>query len=217
MVDRRVAFLTEYQDRAYAARYAIRVQRVREAEAAACLPGETRLTEAVARSLFKLMAYKDEYEVARLYTETDFLERISDNFEGPYELHFHLAPPLLGDRDLETGHLRKRSFGPWMLPVFRTLAKLRRLRGTRFDIFGRSEERRLERQLIGDYETRVDEILVRLSPGNHAIAVEIAALPLEIRGFGHVKQASFAQVREKEAALLTRFRSAPSPHALAAE
>jgi indolepyruvate ferredoxin oxidoreductase len=216
LVDRRGAFLTKYQDRAYAARYAIRVWRVREAEAA-CLPGETRLTEAVARSLFKLMAYKDEYEVARLYTETDFLKRITESFEGPYELHFHLAPPLLGDRDLETGHLRKRSFGPWMLPVFRTLAKLRRLRGTRFDIFGRSEERRLERRLIGDYEAVVDEILVRLSPANHPLAVEIAALPLEIRGFGHVKQASFAQVRQKEAALLTRLRSVPASHALAAE
>ena len=216
LVDRRIAFLTEYQDGAYAARYAARIRRVREAEAV-CMPGETRLTEAVARSLFKLMAYKDEYEVARLYTETDFLRRISDSFEGPYELHFHLAPPLLGDRDPETGHLRKRSFGPWMLPLFRVLAKLRRLRGTHFDIFGRSEERRLERRLISEYEMLVEEILARLSPANHAVASEIAALPLEIRGFGHIKEASLAQVTKREAELLARLRSAPSPHALAAE
>jgi len=104
-----------------------------------------------------------------------------------------------------------------MLPVFRVLARLRRLRGTPFDIFGRSEERRLERRLIGEYEAIIDEILARLSPGNHAVAVELATLPLEIRGFGHVKEASLAAVKVREAALLTRFRSAPSPDALAAE
>ena len=168
MIERRVAFLTEYQNAAYAARYAARVERVREAEAACCR-ARPALTEAVARALFKLMAYKDEYEVARLYTETDFLKRVADQFEGPYELHFHLAPPLLADRDPETGHLRKRSYGPWMLSVFRILAKLRRLRGTPFDIFGRSEERRTERRLIGEYEAVLDEILSRLSPANHAV------------------------------------------------
>jgi indolepyruvate ferredoxin oxidoreductase len=216
LVDRRIAFLTEYQNGAYAARYAARIRHVRAAEAV-CLPGETRLTEAVARSLFKLMAYKDEYEVARLYTETDFLRRISDSFEGPYELHFHLAPPLLGDRDPETGHLRKRSFGPWMLPLFRVLAKLRYLRGTHFDIFGHSEERRLERRLISEYEALVEEILARLSPANHAVAAEIAALPLEIRGFGHVKEANLSRAKDKEAGLLSRLRSASSPQAIAAE
>ncbi len=216
VVDRRIAFLTDYQDAAYAARYAERVRRVREAEAV-CLPGETGLTQSVARSLFKLMAYKDEYEVARLYTETDFLKRIAERFEGPYEINFHLAPPLLGDRDPETGHLRKRSFGPWMLRVFRILARLRHLRGTPFDIFGRSEERRLERRLISEYEAVIDEIRARLLPANHAVAVELAALPLEIRGFGHVKEANLAGAKTKEAVLLTRLRSAPSPHALAAE
>ena len=216
VIERRIAFLRDYQDAAYAARYTAWVRRVREAEAA-CLPGATELTRSVARSLFKLMAYKDEYEVARLYTETDFLKRIAERFEGPYRINFHLAPPLLGDRDPETGHLRKRSFGPWMLPVFRILSRLRRLRGTPFDIFGRSEERRLERRLIGDYETVLDEILLRLSPANHAVAVELASLPLEIRGFGHVKQANLTQVKAREAALLTHFRSGQSPHALAAE
>ena len=144
-IERRVAFLTEYQNAAYASRYTALVRRVREAEAAG-VAGRTGLTRAVATALFKLMAYKDEYEVARLYTETDFLKRVADRFEGPYELHFHLAPPILGDRAPQTGHLRKRSFGPWMLSVFRLLAKLRRLRGTSLDIFGRSEERKAERR-----------------------------------------------------------------------
>jgi indolepyruvate ferredoxin oxidoreductase len=162
------------------------------------------------------MAYKDEYEVARLYTETEFLRRIADRFEGPYKLNFHLAPPLLGDRDPETGHLRKRSFGPWMLSVFRVLARLRHLRGTPFDMFGRSEERRLERRLIGEYEELIDEILARLSPANHQLAIELASLPVEIRGFGHVKLANLAQVKAREEALLARFRSEPL-RALAAE
>jgi indolepyruvate ferredoxin oxidoreductase len=216
MIERRITFLRDYQDAAYAARYAGRVGRVRDVETT-CLPGQTDLAQSVARSLFKLMAYKDEYEVARLYTETDFLKRVADRFEGPYEINFHLAPPLLGDRDPETGHLRKRSFGPWMLSVFRVLARLRRLRGTPFDIFGRSQERRTEQRLIGAYLAVVDEILARLSPANHAAAVELAALPLEIRGFGHVKQESLDRVKAKEEALLTRIRSAPSAHALAAD
>jgi indolepyruvate ferredoxin oxidoreductase len=216
MIERRVAFLTDYQDSTYAARYAATVRRVREAEAA-CLPGNTTLIQAVVRSLFKLMAYKDEYEVARLYTESDFLKRIADRFEGPYALRFHLAPPMLGDRDPQTGHLRKREFGPWMLTVFRLLAKLRRLRGTRFDIFARSEERRTERRLIGEYEAVIDEILGRLSTANHGVAVEIAELPLEIRGFGHVKEGNFVRAKAKEAALLARFRLPSAAPALAAE
>ena len=215
IVSRRKVFLTEYQNAAYAARYAARVERVREAETV-CLPGETRLTQSVARSLFKLMAYKDEYEVARLYAETDFLQRIGDRVEGAYTLHFHLAPPLLGDRDPETGHLRKRSFGPWMLLVFRILARLRGLRGTPFDIFGRSEERRLERRLIGEYEALIDEILARLLPTNHEVAVELSSLPAELRGFGHVKKANLAHVKRREETLLVRFR-AVAQHALAAE
>jgi indolepyruvate ferredoxin oxidoreductase len=206
VIDRRIAFLTNYQDSAYAARYAARVRRVREAEVL-CLPGSSALTEAVARSLFKLMAYKDEYEVARLYTESDFLKRVSDQFDGPYELRFHLAPPILGDRDPRTGHLRKREFGPWMLSVFRVLAKLRRLRGTRFDIFARSEERRTERRLIGEYEAVIGDIVNRLSPSNHPVAVELATLPQEIRGFGHIKEANLARAKGKEADLLNHLRA----------
>jgi len=216
IIGRRIAFLTDYQNAAYAARYASWVGRVREVETA-CVPGQNELTQSVARSLFKLMAYKDEYEVARLYVESDFLKRVADQFEGAYELNFHLAPPLLGDRDPETGHPRKRSFGPRMLWVFRILARLRGLRGTRFDIFGRSQERRIERQLIGEYQTVIEEILARLSPANYAAAVELAALPLEIRGFGHVKQASLARMNARQETLLARFGSASSANALAAE
>jgi indolepyruvate ferredoxin oxidoreductase len=189
---------------------------VRETEAART-PGSESLAQAVARSLFKLMAYKDEYEVARLYTDGDFMKRVAEQFDGPYELAFYLAPPILGDRDPQTGHLRKRAFGHWMLPVFRLLARLRRLRGTPFDIFGHSVERRAERRLILDYEAVVEEILAGLSPANHATAVELAALPMEIRGFGHVKEANRTRTKEKEAALLARFRSPPAPHAIAAE
>ena len=212
--------MTDYQDSAYAGRYAVQVRRVRDAEAA-CLSGSsasTALSEAVARGLFKLMAYKDEYEVARLYAQSDFLKRVADQFEGPYEVRFHLAPPILGDRDPRTGHLRKREFGPWMLTVFRLLAKLKRLRGTRFDIFARSEERRTERRLIGDYEAVIDEIVGCLTPANHAVAVELALLPLEIRGFGHIKDANLARAKAKEADLLARLRSpAPAPALAAAE
>jgi indolepyruvate ferredoxin oxidoreductase len=220
VIDRRIAFLTDYQDSAYAGRYAVQVRRVRDAEAA-CLSGSsvsTALSEAVARGLFKLMAYKDEYEVARLYAQSDFVKRVADQFEGPYEVRFHLAPPILGDRDPRTGHLRKREFGPWMLTVFRLLAKLKRLRGTSFDIFARSEERRAERRLIADYEAVIDEIVGCLTPANHAVAVELALLPLEIRGFGHIKDANLARAKAKEADLLTRLRSpAPAPALAAAE
>jgi indolepyruvate ferredoxin oxidoreductase len=215
LIERRAEFLTEYQDRAYAERYSALVRRVRDAETAA-MPGTMTLTEAVARSLFKLMAYKDEYEVARLYTESDFLKRVADQFEGPYELRFHLAPPILGDRDPRTGHLKKREFGPRMLSLFRLLAKLRRLRGTRFDIFGRSAERRTERRLVAEYEAIVDEIAGRLTPDNHATAVELAQLPLEIRGFGHVKEANLARTKAKEAELLNRLRAPVSAPALVA-
>ena len=217
VIDRRVAFLTDYQDRAYARRYADRIGRVHTAEAAG-VPGATALTEAVARSLFKLMAYKDEYEVARLYTESDFLKRVADRFEGPYELRFHLAPPIFGDRDPRTGHLKKREFGPWMLSVFRLLAKLRRLRGTPFDIFARSPERRTERRLIGEYEGVIDEILGCLTPANHPIAVELASLPLEIRGFGHIKDANLARIKAREASLRRRLHAPePAPALAAAE
>jgi indolepyruvate ferredoxin oxidoreductase len=215
-VARRVAFLTDYQDAAYAGRYAAWISRVRAAENAR-VPGAEELANTVARALFKLMAYKDEYEVARLYAESDFLKRVAKEFEGPYQLHFHLAPPILGERDPASGHLKKRSFGPWMLGAFRVLARLKRLRGTPFDLFGRTPERRMERQLIAEYESVLEEILAALAPANHALAVELAALPLDIRGFGHVKEANRVRVKEREKELLARFRSPPAPRAIAAE
>jgi indolepyruvate ferredoxin oxidoreductase len=179
--------------------------------------GATGLADGVARSLFKLMSYKDEYEVARLWSETGFLDRVAAEMEGAWKPNFHLAPPLFADRDPTTGHLRKRAYGPWMLRAFRVLAKFRRLRGTKLDLFGRSEERRTERRLIGEYEAIVTEILAGLSPENHATAVALARLPLEIRGFGHVKEANLAKAKAKEAELLAAFRAPPAPHAIAAE
>jgi indolepyruvate ferredoxin oxidoreductase len=215
-ISHRVEFLTRYQNAGYAERYAARVRRIREIETGRA-PGNTALTEAVARALFKLMAYKDEYEVARLYTESDFLNRISDQFEGDYRLRFHLAPPLLAERDPATGHLLKRTYGPWMLTAFRILAKLRGLRGTAFDIFGHTAERRAERQLIAEYEGLLDEIGAALTPQNYSLAVELAGLPLEVRGFGHVKEANLQRAKAKEMDLLARFHGAPSPRAIAAE
>ncbi|HEV8678493.1 MAG TPA: DUF6537 domain-containing protein, partial [Stellaceae bacterium] len=164
----------------------------------------------------KLMAYKDEYEVARLYTDSDFLARVAGQFEGPYALRFHLAPPLVAPRDPATGHLQKRAYGPWMLGAFRLLARLRFLRGTRFDLFGRTPERRAERRLVADYDAVLDEIARALSPQNHAAAVDLAALPLEIRGFGHIKEANLRRAKAKEADLLARFRAAPGPPVLVA-
>jgi indolepyruvate ferredoxin oxidoreductase len=215
-ISHRVEFLTRYQNAGYAERYAARVRRIREIETGRA-PGNTALTEAVARALFKLMAYKDEYEVARLYTESGLLNRISDQFEGDYRLRFHLAPPLLAERDPATGHLLKRTYGPWMLTAFRILAKLRGLRGTPFDIFGHTAERRAERQLIAEYEGLLDEIAAALTPQNHPLVVELAGLPLEVRGFGHVKEANLQRAKAKEMDLLARFHGAPSPRAIAAE
>src|SRR5205085_3234650 len=141
-------------------------------EAEGRLGGGTALTEAAARGLFTVMAYKDEYEVARLYTDTDFLARVADQFEGPYQLKFHLAPPLLADRDPATGHLKKRVYGSWMLGAFRLLARLRFLPGSPFGCLGYGSERRAERALVGEYETVLDEIGQCLSLENHAVAVE---------------------------------------------
>ena len=215
LIARRVEFLTRYQNAAYAARYAGRIARLREAEAARA-PGSTAVTEAAARGLFKVMAYKDEYEVARLYTDTDFAARVAEQFEGPYRLRFHLAPPLLADRDPNTGHLQKRTYGPWMLSAFRLLAKLRGLRGTVLDIFGYTAERQMERRLIAEYERLLDEITAGLTADNLGVAAALAGLPLEIRGFGHVKEANLQRVKAKEAELLARFRDPSPPPALAA-
>jgi len=215
MVGRRVEYLSAYQNAAYARRYFDRVRQVRESEAA-CIGDSAALSEAVARALFKVMAYKDEYEVARLYTESDFLARVADQFEGNYELRFHLAPPLLAPRDPATGQLQKRVYGGWMLGAFRLLARLRFLRGTAFDPFGRTAERRSERDQIVEYEALLDEIVTGLTPHNHAAAVELAGLPLEVRGFGHIKEQNLLRAKRTQAEWLTRFRSPQSATTLAA-
>ena len=212
---RRAAFLTAYQDRAYAERYLGLVNRIAALERY-CVPGSQALALAVARYYFKLLAYKDEYEVARLYTDGAFRDKIEATFEGEYTLRYHLAPPIFQRRDPDTGLPRKRTFGPWMLSAYRVLARLRSLRGTPFDIFGMSAERKLERQLIRDYEATLAEIADRLDAGNHALAVDIASIPERIRGFGHVKARHLEAARAREAELLAAFRH-PAPHADAAE
>jgi indolepyruvate ferredoxin oxidoreductase len=199
LVRRRVDVLSAYQDIAYAQRYTALVEQVRRAEGALGLG--TRLTAAVAKSYFKLMAYKDEYEVARLYTDGRFTEQLRAQFDGEVKLRFHLAPPLLAKKDAD-GHLLKRQFGGWMLTALRLLAKCRRLRGTPFDPFGRSAERRMERALIDDYRRTIEALLDRLDGSNHALALRIAALPEQIRGFGHVKEAAVARYQDEKARLL---------------
>ena len=212
LIARRVEFLTAYQDAAYANRYRKLVERVREVEAQKA--GGTALTEAVARYYFKLMAYKDEYEVARLYSDPGFARKIEGMFEGGYKLKFHLAPPIFNKPDPRTGEARKSEFGPWMMAAFRVLAKFKRLRGTPFDIFGMTQERRTERRLIGEYEATVAELLERLDGGNQKLAAEIASVPEHIRGFGHVKRRHLEEAKKKEAGLLAAFRAArPSARA----
>ncbi len=204
VVARRVAFLAYYQDSAYAARYSEAVARVRMLEAGRT-PGQTGLSEAVARYLFKLMAYKDEYEVARLYSGAAFRDQLSVQFGSWRSLEFHLAPPLLAKRDPVTGHPRKMRFGPWMMTAFGLLAKMKGLRGTAFDPFGRTAERRMERRLIADYFALLDRFDAELSLANHAAAVALASLPEKIRGFGHVKERHLAVAEAEREALLATF------------
>ena len=192
LVARRVEFLTAYQDAAYAATYRAFVEAVRAAEAPL---GKTTLAESVARYLFKLMAYKDEYEVARLHTDAAFLDKIGGQFEGDFTLNYHMAPPLIAKTN-DRGELVKQRFGPSMRTAFKVLASLKGLRGGAFDIFGRTEERKAERALIGEYRATIDEVLRTLNVANHGAAVEIARIPEQIKGFGHVKARNLKTARE---------------------
>jgi len=203
LVAKRVAFLTDYQNASYAKRYSDAVARVQKAEAAC---NKTSLSEAVARNLFKLMAYKDEYEVARLHTNTAFLQKIGDMFEGDYTVNYHLAPPIISKTN-EKGELQKQKFGPLMLTGFKLLKHFKVLRGTPFDIFGNTEEREMERALIGEYVASLDEVLAKLNVDNHSLALEIANLPDTIKGFGHVKARNVVAVRSKWVGLMERWRS----------
>ncbi len=215
----RSAHLTAYQDAALAERYRSKVAWIAGLEKDRT-PGRAGLAEAVARGYHKLLAIKDEYEVARLYTDGTFEKTLAEQFDGVTSIEFHLAPPLLArfHKDKVTGHPRKIKLGRWLLPVFRLLAKGRSVRGTVWDLFGYSAERRLERQMIADYEKVLEEIGRRLSPATHATAVVLAALPEDIKGFGHVKQANYETAKQREAALLAMLRDPkPAPVQIAAE
>jgi indolepyruvate ferredoxin oxidoreductase len=203
LVAKRVAFLTDYQNASYAKRYSDIVLRVKAAEAAF---HKTSLSEAVARNLFKLMAYKDEYEVARLHTNTAFLQKIGDMFEGDYTVNYHLAPPIISKTN-EKGELQKQKFGPLMLTGFKLLKHFKVLRGTPLDIFGNTEEREMERALIGEYVASIEEVLAKLNADNHALALEIANLPDAVKGFGHVKARNVVAVRSKWDGLMEKWRS----------
>jgi len=207
LIDKRAQYLAAYQNEAYAQRYRAFVDDVRRAEAKLEHPdGQAPLTEAVAKNLHKLMAYKDEYEVARLYADPAFIEKLKASFEGDWKLNFHLAPPAFAKHD-EKGHLVKKQYGPRMLSAMRMLAKLKFLRGTALDPFGRTEERRHERALIGEYEALMREVIGGLSEANLPLAVELANLPDAVRGYGHVKENNLKATRAKWATLLEKWRS----------
>ncbi|WP_227816699.1 indolepyruvate ferredoxin oxidoreductase family protein [Nitrogeniibacter aestuarii] len=203
LIERRAQWLSGYQDTAYAERYRQLVERVRRAEATL---GSERLTQAVAFHYFRLLAYKDEYEVARLYCDPDFWARIGATFEGEYEVRFHLAPPLTARVDPRTGRVPKRSYGKGMRHIFRLLARLKRLRGTRWDPFGWTSERRAERELITRYEADVAELLDTLSFLRHPLAVQIAECPATIRGYGHIKAANMKRAEAERERLLEQWR-----------
>jgi indolepyruvate ferredoxin oxidoreductase len=211
LVARRVEFLTGYQNAAYAADYQAFVEKVKAREQAMGTPKHLPLTEAVARYLFKLMAYKDEYEVARLHTDPAFHAKITSMFEGEYTLNYHLAPPLTSKKNAK-GELQKSKFGPSMLTGFKLLAKLKGLRGTALDVFGRTDERKTERALIVEYRASLEEVLAGLNAANHGIALDIARIPEQIKGYGHVKERNVLAARQKWAQLQAAFRT---PAALA--
>jgi len=208
LIAKRVEFLTSYQNAAYAQDYAAFVQKVRQVDES--VGGKSLvLTQAVARYLFKLMAYKDEYEVARLHTDASFHAKINAMFEGDFKVHYHLAPPLMAKKNAK-GELQKQQFGPWMLAAFKVLARLKGLRGTALDVFGRTEERRTERALITDYRSSLEEVLAGLTShageARYASALEIARIPEQIRGFGHVKERNLQAARQNWASLQAQFR-----------
>jgi indolepyruvate ferredoxin oxidoreductase len=210
LVERHAAHLAAYQDAAWSARYRRTLDAARARESALGADPALPFARAVAASLGKLMAYKDEYEVARLYTDGAFERALHEQFDGNLRLEFHMAPPLVA-RPRDGQPPRKMRFGPWLAPALKWLARGRVLRGTAFDPFGRTAERRMERELIGAFESRVAELLPQLRPDNLALATQIAALPLSMRGFGHVKIANVALARTREAELLHRLDSQRYP------
>jgi len=214
LLEVRVPDLIAYQDADYARRYAAKIKGVLEAEKRVA-PESTALTEAAARYFYKLMAYKDEYEVARLHSDPAFLSELDAQFPNGYTVEYNLAPPMFSKRDPETGELIKQKYGAWVLKAFRHLAKFKNLRGGKWDIFGKTEERRQERQAIEDYSKLLDEIAGKLNRDNLAIAVQLASVPDEVRGYGHIKEKNVHLAKEKEAKLLQAFRT-PQPARVAA-
>jgi indolepyruvate ferredoxin oxidoreductase len=210
LVARGVAHLTGYQDAAYARGFSDFVAQVRAREEALAADASLPFTRAVAQALLKLMAYKDEYEVARLYTDGEFRRTLQQQFEGDVQLEFYMAPPVIS-RAQQGQAPRKVRLGGWMLPFMKVLAQGRRLRGTALDFFGRTAERRMERQLVADYRARIEALLPALDATRLKTATEIASLPLSMRGFGHVKLANVALARAREAELLHRFDPATYP------
>ena len=205
LIERRVEMLTEYQDAAYAVRYRRLVDETRRVEEKLVdNKSPLRLTMAVARNFAKLLAYKDEYEVARLYTNGEFVRQLNAQFDGDIQVKFHMAPPVLVHTDADGKPPTKLTLGPWMWPVLRLLARLKGLRGSAFDFFGRSEDRKLERQLIEDYANLMGRLLQRLTAENLGLVVDIASVPEKIRGYGHVKASSMRLAKAHEQELLER-------------
>lgn len=206
IVEIRVADLIEYQDADYARRYAAKIKSVIETEKRVS-PESTALSEAAARYFYKLMAYKDEYEVGRLHSSPEFKAELEAMFPNGYSIEYNLAPPMFSKRDPETGELIKKKYGPWVLKAFGYLARMKGLRGGALDIFGKTEERRQERQAIEDYSRLLDEIVGKLSRDNHAVAVELASVPDQIRGYGHIKEKNVHLAKAAEQKLLEAFRN----------
>jgi indolepyruvate ferredoxin oxidoreductase len=213
IVAHREQHLTDYQGRRYARRYAKLVAQVAEVEAR-MFSGATPLAEAVARNYARLLAYKDEYEVARLYRTQAFRDSLESQFEGYARVEYRLAPPLVAARDPRTGHLRKRVYGPWVQRAFAVLVRLKRLRGTPLDPFGRTEERRAERRLIAEYEADIAAVLAKLTPARLPHAVALASLPERIRGYGHVKARAMREAAVERTRLLALLEGGEPPRAL---
>jgi indolepyruvate ferredoxin oxidoreductase len=216
IIAHRSALLTDYQHAKLAARYRDLVTQVRHAATKRSFGDE--LPRAVAINYAKLLAYKDEYEVARLYTDGKFEQQLRDQFDGDFKINFNLAPPMLSGGLDAAGRPRKRQFGAWMLPLFRLLAKMRLLRGTPLDVFGHSADRKLERDLIAGYEKDVATVLGLLSPLTLETAIELLSLPDRIRGYGPVKEKSVQAAKIRSAELAKDLvNPPPAPRQIAAE
>ncbi|MQP68330.1 indolepyruvate ferredoxin oxidoreductase family protein [Niveispirillum sp. SYP-B3756] len=208
LIQTRMTLLTAYQSEAYAQQYLDFVREMETAIAARKVADSGLLLREIVQTLAKLMTYKDEYEVARLHTDPKFWERLREQFDGDFKVKFHLAPPMLPGRDA-SGRPRKRAFGAWVLPVFRLLARLKGLRGTPFDLFGYTAERRMERQLIADYQVMMRQVVAQLDQGRLHAAIELAGAASDVRGYGPVKHAAYEQYLANRKLLLDAFAKGP--------